>query len=511
MSDSDEQAQAGDTTARSPLTAPQSDLTTPTASATQLRTIWRGGLVVLLLVALVSFVKFVLEDGGSVIFTLLMAWFAAIAMEPAVGRLSNRMRRGAATGLVMAGVGLFCLLFVILFGRLLVDQLIEAVQSLPAFLSSVLDWVNEHFGTHYTQQEALDAVGITQATLTEWAKDLASGLLGFIVSALGAFFGLFTFLLFTFYFSADAIRLRRWTARLFAPKYQNIVLTVWDLATQKTGGYVAARVVLATINGATTALFLLVIGMPYWLALGIWTGLVSQFVPTVGTYIAIILPTIVGLTGPSPIQGVLALAWGIAYQQVENLTLEPQISAKAVDVHPGGVLCLGHARCVPLRGRRSLPGHPCRGDAARAARHLRAQVRAAPRARPSTRDESCAGARRRLDDPAQPALVQEHRQSKQAGSGARPRGADDRAPAVTVAARAARSRPGPVDPSSRSGSRPRPSTPAVLSVRGWRRRHRVDHLLQRCGGAGQLGADDCRVSGLGDRVEAAAGGSQPVT
>ena len=334
MSDSDEQAQAGDTTARSPLTAPQSDLTTPTASATQLRTIWRGGLVVLLLVALVSFVKFVLEDGGSVIFTLLMAWFAAIAMEPAVGRLSNRMRRGAATGLVMAGVGLFCLLFVILFGRLLVDQLIEAVQSLPAFLSSVLDWVNEHFGTHYTQQEALDAVGITQATLTEWAKDLASGLLGFIVSALGAFFGLFTFLLFTFYFSADAIRLRRWTARLFAPKYQNIVLTVWDLATQKTGGYVAARVVLATINGATTALFLLVIGMPYWLALGIWTGLVSQFVPTVGTYIAIILPTIVGLTGPSPIQGVLALAWGIAYQQVENLTLEPQISAKAVDVHP---------------------------------------------------------------------------------------------------------------------------------------------------------------------------------
>ncbi len=30
----------------------------------------------------------------------------------------------------------------------------------------------------------------------------------------------------------------------------------------------------------------------------------------------------------------LALAWGLAYQQVENLTLEPQISARAVDVHP---------------------------------------------------------------------------------------------------------------------------------------------------------------------------------
>jgi hypothetical protein len=73
---------------------------------------------------------------------------------------------------------------------------------------------------------------------------------------------------------------------------------------------------------------------------------VAQFVPTIGTYIAIILPTLVGLLGPNPIQGVLALAWGIAYQQIENLTLEPQISAKAVDIHPAvsfGAVLLGAA------------------------------------------------------------------------------------------------------------------------------------------------------------------------
>jgi predicted PurR-regulated permease PerM len=31
---------------------------------------------------------------------------------------------------------------------------------------------------------------------------------------------------------------------------------------------------------------------------------------------------------------VVALVWGIVYQQIENLTLEPRISAKATDVHP---------------------------------------------------------------------------------------------------------------------------------------------------------------------------------
>ena len=69
----------------------------------------------------------------------------------------------------------------------------------------------------------------------------------------------------------------------------------------------------AVINGGTTALFMLIIGMPYWLVLGIWTGVVAQFVPTIGTYIAIILPTVVGLLGPNPIQGVLVLGWGSTY------------------------------------------------------------------------------------------------------------------------------------------------------------------------------------------------------
>ena len=32
--------------------------------------------------------------------------------------------------------------------------------------------------------------------------------------------------------------------------------------------------------------------------------------------------------------GVYVLIWGIAYQQVENLTIEPRISARAVDLHP---------------------------------------------------------------------------------------------------------------------------------------------------------------------------------
>ena len=78
----------------------------------------------------------------------------------------------------------------------------------------------------------------------------------------------------------------------------------------------------------------LLIGLPSWLALALWTGLVAQFVPAIGTYIAIVLPVLVGLLSPNPWLGAMVLAWGVLYQQVENLTIEPRISARAVDVHP---------------------------------------------------------------------------------------------------------------------------------------------------------------------------------
>lgn len=111
-------------------------------------------------------------------------------------------------------------------------------------------------------------------------------------------------------------------------------MTVWRLTSQKTGGYIGARVILATINSVATGIVFVIIDMPYWLPLALWTGIVAQFVPTIGTYIAIALPVLVGLLSDRPIVGVLALGWAILYQQVENLTIEPRISARAVNVNP---------------------------------------------------------------------------------------------------------------------------------------------------------------------------------
>ena len=296
--------------------------------------LWRAGWVVVGVLAAASVLRWVLADGGNVIFTLVFSFIASVAMEPAVAWLSQHMSRGKAALLVMVGVGLAGLVFLVAFGRLLGEQIATFATTLPDLAQSAVTWVNQRFGASISYQDVLDKLGLGAGTLTSVATSVAGGLLGFVIQVLSAAFGTLTFAFFTFYFSADAPRLRNWMAQLFPPDRQEIIDTVWSLSVRKTGGYVAARLVLAAVCGGAAAIFMLIIGMPYWLALGIWTGVVAQFVPTVGTYIAIALPVLIGLVGPQPWQGVAVLAFALVYQQIENVTLEPRISASAVDVHP---------------------------------------------------------------------------------------------------------------------------------------------------------------------------------
>ena len=310
------------------------------------RNAWRIGLVLLAVVALGLFVKFVLNDGGALIFTVLMSWFTAIAMAPLVNRLSRHMRRGAATGLVIGGFALFVVLFLAAFGSLFVGQLAQLIRMVPDLIEGTLTWVNATFDMALTQDGILSSLNLTPDKIAEAAATVGVSFLGLLGSAVGAVFSLFTLAMFVFYMSADMPQLERWIGSLFPPSRQTFVATVWRLTAEKTGGYVGARVILAGINAATTAIVFLVIGMPYWLPLSLWTGIVAQFVPTIGTYISIALPVVVGLLSPNPWVGVLALVWALVYQQVENLTIEPKVSSKAVDVNPAvsfGAVLLGAA------------------------------------------------------------------------------------------------------------------------------------------------------------------------
>ncbi|MCD9145609.1 AI-2E family transporter [Streptomyces albireticuli] len=264
---------------------------------------------------------------------ILIAFFLALAIEPAVARMAARgMRRGLATGLVFLGVTVVAAGFFTLLGSMLADQIITMVENFPSYLDSVIRWINRTFRTHLSRVEVQESV-LHSDWLQKYLKSSAGGVLDVSATVLGGLFQLLTVLLFSFYFAADGPRLRRALCSVLPPRRQAEVLRAWEIAVTKTGGYLYSRALMALISGVAHYVLLEVLGVPYAPALAIWVGLVSQFIPTIGTYLAGALPMLLAFT-VNPWYAVWVLGFVVVYQQFENYVLQPRITARTVDIHP---------------------------------------------------------------------------------------------------------------------------------------------------------------------------------
>ncbi|HKH12067.1 MAG TPA: AI-2E family transporter [Rubrobacter sp.] len=84
------------------------------------------------------------------------------------------------------------------------------------------------------------------------------------------------------------------------------------------------------------AISLSVIGVPFALLLGIFSGLVS-FIPYVGATISVVLPLLLALVS-EPFTAVYVVLAFIVIQQIEGNILQPILMSRAVDLHPALVV-----------------------------------------------------------------------------------------------------------------------------------------------------------------------------
>ncbi|MCT4352555.1 AI-2E family transporter [Streptomyces sp. Je 1-79] len=264
---------------------------------------------------------------------ILVAFFLALAIEPAVGRMAARgMRRGLATFLVSLAVLVFGVGFVVLLGSMLAGQIVDMVENFPKYLDSLINWTNEHFNTELSRVEVQDSL-LRSDWLQKYVQNSAAGVLDVSATLLGGLFKLLTIFLFAFYFAADGPRLRRALCSVLPPAKQTEVLRAWEIAVDKTGGYLYSRGLMALISGVAHYVLFEILGVPYAPALAVWVGLVSQFIPTIGTYLAGALPMLIAFT-VDPWYALWVLCFVVVYQQFENYVLQPKLTSKTVDIHP---------------------------------------------------------------------------------------------------------------------------------------------------------------------------------
>ncbi|WUT94167.1 AI-2E family transporter [Streptomyces sp. NBC_00667] len=323
-----------------PAAGPAADTAAATTAATAAvagarmpRWLPRAVILVLALVACFQLGSWAFHQLIGLLVNILIAFFLALAVEPAVSRMAARgMRRGLATFLVFLGVFVAAAGFVALLGSMLAGQIVDMVEGFPRTLDSVIRSVNTTFHTDLSRLEIQDSL-LHSDWLQKYVRNSASGVLDVSATVLGGLFKLLTVGLFSFYFAADGPRLRRALCSVLPPAKQSEVLRAWEIAVAKTGGYLYSRGLMALISGVAHYVVFAVLQVPYAPALAVWVGLVSQFVPTIGTYLAGALPMLIAFT-VEPWYALYVLGFVVVYQQFENYVLQPKLTAKTVDIHP---------------------------------------------------------------------------------------------------------------------------------------------------------------------------------
>lgn len=295
---------------------------------------------------------------GHFLFVLLLSWLLAIAMEPPVAALARRgWRRGSAAGLVLLGLIAAVVTFLSVFGGMFFTQLSAAVQALPTVVDSMVQWANSTFNAKLDPTTITQELALTPEKVASVAGNVAGGVVGVVSSVVAFLFEILTILVFAFYLSAESPAVRRTVATWLSPQRQHIFITVWDITVAKTGGFVVSRIALAALSATAHIFAFWLIGVPYWMPMGLFAGIVSQFIPTIGTYVGIIVPAAFAAPG-EPLDAVWILAFATVYQQIENYVLGPRISKATMDLHPAVTLAavfVGAALIGPIGAIIGIP------------------------------------------------------------------------------------------------------------------------------------------------------------
>src|SRR2546430_4606773 len=127
---------------------------------------------------------------------------------------------------------------------------------------------------------------------------------------------------------------------LLPPKYRPLGAHVLDDAGATLRAWVVAQLLAIMILAALTALGLWTLDVPYWLAFGIFAGLVAV-VPFFGTLVSTLLPALFVIESGDWIRVVAVILLGVAVHVAEANLVVPRIMQHRVSLPPE----IGRASC----------------------------------------------------------------------------------------------------------------------------------------------------------------------
>ena len=316
---------------------PVPEQTAPEAPRTVAQTVWQGVWPAIFAVLLTLAGLWFLGQETKLLRYLVVSFLLSTALEPAVKHLHEKhgWRRGSATLAVLAATLVAVVFMIVLLVPALAGGVSQISHNIPAYIAKLNAFTEKHFNAVVISSSSAQQSGNTASALTHFLKQHTKDILGLIGGALGAAFDLLTIAMFTFYLTASGPQIRRAVFSRLTPQHQEQHLWAWNEAVKDVGGYLYSRGLLAVINGTFMFITLKIVGVPYALPLAMFVGVVAEFIPVVGTYLAGAAPAIIALGEVSATAFIVVIAEMVVYQEIENYYLAPRISEHTMDLNAG--------------------------------------------------------------------------------------------------------------------------------------------------------------------------------
>ena len=262
---------------------------------------------------------------------LLLAAFIAIGLDPAVRLL---MRRGLSRTAAVAMISMTAVALLVGFLAAIVPPIShEATALLRAAPTYAQQLQDQHSLLGRLNLRYHLTTRLQDTTTKAFGLNTAGTLISAGTYVVAVTFRVILTVVLVVYFLADLPKIKNAFYRLVPLQRRPRVGLLTDEVINRVGGYVLGNVATSLVAFATSYVLLLVLHVPYALALSVLTG-VLDLIPLVGSSIAGLLVALVALATVSPTAAIITVVFHVIYRFFEDYLLNPRVLRRTVDVSP---------------------------------------------------------------------------------------------------------------------------------------------------------------------------------
>jgi predicted PurR-regulated permease PerM len=225
-------------------------------------------------------------------------------------------------------------------GALLVPPVIDQTQALIGGLPQTLTDIQNVLAGWASQYPVLSRTqladprsGLVGSLITSASDFLRSSLLPYVRAGGKLFIEVAGVIIMGLYLARSPAIYRDGILSLVPPRHRDLAARVVADAGATLRNWVVGQLLAMAILAIFTAIGLWLLGVPYWLAFGIFTGLVA-LVPFFGTMVSTILPALFVVPSGDWMRVVLVLVLGVVIHVFEANVVVPRIMERRIALPP---------------------------------------------------------------------------------------------------------------------------------------------------------------------------------